>query len=159
MAKLQPKNKFELLGVKGFNSRMFNKLGNDFLEILSTYKPTEMKKEDIRKAGLAPNIIETKKLIEKKYTLKEIAQTIKLSEAVISMQIETLVEYEPDIDLSSLIKKETLNLIIDEAKKSFENLKELKERLPARLTYPELRIALAKFRADSRLQASTVRRK
>jgi hypothetical protein len=44
-------------------------------------------------------------------------------------------------------------------KKSFDNLKELKERLPARLTYPELRIALAKFRADSRLQASTVRRK
>jgi len=118
-----------------------------------------MKNEDIRKAGLAPNIIETKKLIEKNYTLKEIAQTIKLSEAVISMQIETLVEYEPEIDLSSLIKKENFNLIIEEAKKSFNNLKELKERLPARLTYPELRIALAKFRADSRLQASTVRRK
>lgn len=159
VARIQPKSKYELLNIKGFNHRMFNKLGNDFLEILTTYQPDELQKEKITKAALPPNIIETKKLVEKKYTLKEIAETIKLSEAVISMQIETLVEYDPDIDLSSLIKKENLNLIIEEAKKRYDNLRELKEKLPARITYPEIRIALAKFRADSRTQASGVQRK
>ena len=101
--------------------------------------------ERSERLGLPANILETKKLIEKKYTLKEISDTIKLSEAVISMQIETLIEFEPNIDLSPMIKK--------------ENLKLLKERLPGRITYPEIRIAVAKFKADSRIQASTAQRK
>ena len=159
VARVQPKNKYELLSVKGFNHRMFNKLGNDFLEILTTYQPDGAKKVKIVQAGLPSNIIETKKLVEKKYTLKEIAETIKLSEAVISMQIETLVEYDPGIDLSSLIKKEDFKLIIEEVKKHYDNLRELKERLPARITYPEIRISLAKFKADSQMKASVVRRK
>ena len=50
-------------------------------------------------------------------------------------------------------------MIIEEVRKSFTNLKELKERLPSRITYPEIRIAVAKFKADFRLQASTVQRK
>ncbi len=160
VSRVQPKNKFELLGIKGFNSRMFNKLGNDFLEILSSYKPMDMRNQErSERLGLPSNILETKKLIEKKYTLKEISDTIKLSEAVISMQIETLIEFEPNIDLSSMIKKENLNLIIEAARKNFTNLKELKERLPGRITYPEIRIAVAKFKADSRFQASTAQRK
>ena len=160
VARAQPKNKFELLGIKGFNSRMFNKLGNDFLEILSSYKPMDMRNQErSERLGLPANILETKKLIEKKYTLKEISDTIKLSEAVISMQIETLIEFEPNIDLSPMIKKENLKLIIEAARKSFTNLKELKERLPGRITYPEIRIAVAKFKADSRIQASTAQRK
>jgi len=159
VARRQPKNKYELLSIKGFNHRMFNKLGNDFLEILTNFEPDDVKKEMNTKSGLPPNIIETKKLVEKKYTLKEIAETIKLSEAVISMQIETLVEYNPDIDLSSLIKKEILTMIIEEASKHYDNLRELKERLPARITYPEIRISLAKLKADSQMQVSGVRRK
>jgi len=139
---------------------MFNKIGNDFLEIINSYKPAEIRKtETKKKQGLPSNIIETKNLIEKKYTLKEIAETIKLSEAIISMQVETLVEFEPDIDISSLIKKEIIQEIIEEAKKGFEILKELKERLPSRITYPEIRIAITKFRADSQLQALTDQRK
>ncbi len=160
VARIQPKSKFELLSIKGFNSRMFNKIGNDFLEIINSYKPSEIRKtETKKKQGLPSNIIETKILIEKKYSLKEIAETIKLSEAVISMQVETIVEFEPDIDISSLIKKEIIQEIIEEAKKGFEILKELKERLPSRITYPEIRIAIAKFRADSQIQASTDQRK
>ena len=75
------------------------------------------------------------------------------------MQIETLVEYDPDIDLTSLIKKQNLELIIEEANEHFENLRELKDRLPPRITYPEIRIALAKFKAVLQIQASGVRRK
>jgi ATP-dependent DNA helicase RecQ len=160
VARIQPRSKFELLSINGFNSRMFNKLGNDFLEIINSYKSPQIRKTGIKKKQELPsNIIETKKLIEKKYTLKEIAETIKLSEAVISMHVETLVEFEKNIDISSLIKKDIIEEIIEEVKKGFENLKELKERLPSRITYPEIRIAIAIFRADSQLLSSTSRRK
>lgn len=160
VARMQPKNKYELLSIKGFNSRMFNKVGNDFLEIINSHIPKENESLMTKgKKGLPQNIIETKKLVERKYRLKEIAETIKLSQAVISMQIETLVEFEPDTDISFLIKKENVQLIIEEARKGFENMKELKEKLPSRITYPEIRIAIAKFRADSLLQASIDLRK
>ncbi len=45
------------------------------------------------------------------------------------MQVETLVEFEPDIDISSLIKKDIIQEIIEVAKKGFKNLKELKEKI------------------------------
>ena len=155
VAKFQPKSKFELMNINGFNSRMFNKLGNDFLEIISSYKPSASQKTETKvKRELPQNIVETKKLLQKKYTLKEIADTRKLSEAVISMQIETIVEFQPDIEISSLIREEILQTILDEAKKGFENLKELKERLPSKITYPEIRIAVAKLRAASQLPFS-----
>lgn len=160
VARIQPKNKAALLGISGFNSRMFNKLGNDFLEIIKTYKPDQLVKKEIKeKRELPQNIVETKKLIQKKYTLKEIAETRKLSEAVISMQVETIVEFDPDADISSLIRKETLQTILEEVEKGFENLKELKERLPSQINYPEIRIAVAKYRASSQIAFSNLLRK
>ena len=160
VARKQPKSKFELLNINGFNSRMFNKLGNDFLEIISSHKPKEsLKKATKETQELPQNIVETKRLLEKKYTLKEIAETRKLSEAVISMQIETIVEFEPDTDISSLIKKDILQTIIDEAEKGFDNLKDLKERLPSQITYPEIRIAISKIRAASQFPSLTSQHK
>lgn len=160
VARFQPKSKFELMNINGFNSRMFNKLGNDFLEIITSFKPTKsIKKETKEQRELPQNIVETKKLLQKKYTLKEIAETRKLSEAVISMQIETIVEFEPGIDISSLIKKDILQTIINEAEKGFENLKDLKERLPSQITYPEIRIVIAKFKASSPNPALTSQHK
>ena len=149
VARVRPTSKLSLLSIKGFNSRMFNKLGNDFLEIINAYTSRGFNKKANKETKEMPqNIVETKKLIQKKYTLKEIADARKLSEAVISMQVETIVEFEPDIEIVSLIKNETLQTILKEAEKGFENLKDLKERLPAKVTYPEIRIAVAKFKAE-----------
>jgi len=160
VARNQPKSKFELMNINGFNSRMFNKLGYDFLEIITAYKPNKsLKKETQEQRELPQNIIETKKLLQKKYTLKEIAETRKLSEAVISMQIETIIEFEPNIDISSLINKDTFQKILAEAEKGFENLNELKERLPSKTTYPEIRIAVAKFKAASQLPSLDAQRR
>ncbi|MDH3269302.1 MAG: ATP-dependent DNA helicase, partial [Ignavibacteria bacterium] len=59
VARIQPRNKFELLNIKGFNSRMFNKIGNDFLEIIDSYKPVEIRKTATKnRQGLPSNIIE-----------------------------------------------------------------------------------------------------
>ncbi|MEJ2103708.1 MAG: helix-turn-helix domain-containing protein [Ignavibacteriaceae bacterium] len=145
VARLRPKSKSELLSINGFNNRMFNKIGNDFLEVIGNYGlKNPVKKEGNKKTSIPQNIIETKKLIDKKYTLKEIAETRKLTEAVISMQVESIIEFEPGIDITSLIDKEIYKAIVKEADKGFNNIKELKERLPSKFTYAQIRIALAK---------------
>jgi uncharacterized protein YpbB len=129
---------------------MFNKLGNDFLEIIDNYiSKVPVKKDSKGKSVLPQNIIETKKLLDKKYTLKEISETRKLTEAVVSMQIESIIEFEPETDITGLFGKDVFKKIIEEANNGFENMKELKERLPSKISYAQLRIALAKRRTTS----------
>jgi ATP-dependent DNA helicase RecQ len=150
VARLKPKNKIELLSISGFNNRMFNKLGNDFLEVIANYNPKSVSTVHQKiKSELPPNIIETKKLLDKKYTLKEIAETRKLTEAVVSMQIESIIEFEPETDITHLFSKDIYEQILSEAEKGFENIKDLKERLPSKITYPQIRIALAKQKTNN----------
>jgi ATP-dependent DNA helicase RecQ len=147
----KPSGKEELLSIKGFNTRMFNKAGTEFLEAINSYLKEKGKPETGQKVTALPqSILETQKLLLKKYRLKEIADTLRLTEAVISMQIETIIEYFPATDVSHLFNEEAYNKIIEEAEKGFNNLKELKERLPAGITYPQIRIAAAKFKFTSR---------
>jgi hypothetical protein len=133
---------------------MLNKVGNEFIEIIKKYLKEKPDKKPVAKVSSFPqNIIQTQKLLQKKYTLKEIAETLKISEAVVSMQIETIIEYNPITDVNHLFSNENYNLIMAEVKKGYENLKELKERLPSKITYPQIRIAAAKHKFSSRLLA------
>ena len=75
------------------------------------------------------------------------------------MQIETIIEYEPTTDISILINKEVYDKIRDEAEKGFDNLKDLKERLPSSISYAELRIAIAKFKVSQQAHLSAFQRK
>ncbi len=69
-----------------------------------------------------------------------------MAEPVISMQIETIIEFEPDTDISHLFVDNVLKLIKDEIDKGYSNLKEIKERLPKDISYSLIRIAAAKYR-------------
>jgi hypothetical protein len=150
----KPASKHELLSIKGFNNRMLNKVGDDFLEIVNKYlKDKAAIKTDSKKSSIPKNILETQKLLNRKYTLKEIANALRLSEAVVSMQIETIIEYDPESDVSHLYNKEIYGSIISEVKKGYENLKDLKERLPSKITYPQIRIAAAKHKFTFRHQS------
>jgi ATP-dependent DNA helicase RecQ len=150
----KPLSKSDILSINGFNNRMLNKVGNEFIEVIRNYlNDQKNKKPDEKKPSLPQNIIQTQKLMQKKYTLKEIAETLKLSEAVVSMQIETIIEYNPFADVNHLFSKENYKLIISEVKKGYENLKDLKERLPSKITYPQVRIAVAKHKFSARLLA------
>ena len=150
----KPNTKHDILSIKGFNNRMLNKVGNEFIEIIKNYLKEKPDKKPVAKVSSFPqNIIQTQKLLQKKYTLKEIAETLKISEAVVSMQIETIIEYNPITDVNHLFSNENYNLIMAEVKKGYENLKELKERLPSKITYPQIRIAAAKHKFSSRLLA------
>jgi len=147
IAKEKPKTKSALAGIEGFNNRMMNKVGEDFLEAINSYsilvKPTNYKRE------IPGNIRETYNLLKKKYSLQEIAQLRKLSEPVISMQIETILEYDSDCDIEYLFDKNNYELISKEIKKGFSSLKELKAKLPPKITFAHIRIAVAKNKATS----------
>ena len=141
----KPKTKYELLSITGFNERMFNKVGNDFLEIINSFCDVKEGSKKSKTVDLPSNIIETYNLLQKKYSLQEIAKLRKLNEAVISMQIETIIGYLPETDISSILTKERLDLIKDIFIKGKTALKELKESLPKDFSYPQIRIALAKI--------------
>ena len=145
IAQQKPKTKYELFGIAGFNERMFNKVGNDFLEIINLFGDIKEGRNERITVNLPTNIIETYNLLQKKYSLTEIAKLRKLTEAVISMQIETIIGYLPETDISSIIADEKINLIKDKYSKGITGLKELKESLPKVFSYPEIRIALAKI--------------
>ena len=150
----KPVSKHDILSIRGFNIRMLNKVGNEFIEVIKNYlNDKHNKKPEAKESTLPSNIIQTQKLLQKKYTLKEIAETLKLSEAVVSMQIETIIEFNPLTDVSHLFSKENYKKILAEVKNGYENLRDLKERLPSNITYAQIRIGAAKFKFSSRLLA------
>jgi ATP-dependent DNA helicase RecQ len=155
IAGLKPKTKNELLSIKGFNLRMFNKLGNEFLEIINNFlvlTGTNGETAANTKKTMPENINETHKLLTKGYLLKDIASLRKLSEPVISMQIETILQYDPEINVSFLFPQGTYDKIIAEIKKGYTNLKDLKNRLTEDIGYPLIRIAAAKYKASLKQQ-------
>lgn len=149
IAEKKPITKTHLLQIKGFNKRTFNKLGTDFLEAINNFIEKKKEPGDNPKASrtVPGNIKETLNLLEKGYSLKDIASLRNLSEAVISMQIETILEFEPGVDISKLYKNDELTMITEEIKKGFTDLKDLKQRLPDDCSYPLIRIAVAKNKA------------
>ena len=145
ISQLKPKTKSELFSIAGFNERMFNKVGNDFLEVLNSSKSFKTDINETVVKQIPQNILETYNLLQKKYSLQEIAKLRKLNEAVISMQIETIIEYMPQTDISSIITNEKFNLVKQKFDEGKKGLKELKESLSKDFSFPMIRIALAKI--------------
>jgi len=152
IATQKPKTKDEILSVNGFNLRMFNKLGNEFLEIINNFSGSTGKNDSGEtaniKKSIPENIMETYKLLSKGYQLKDIASLRKLSEPVVSMQIETILQYDPEVDVSFLFPPSMLDKLTSEIKKGYINLKDLKNRLTEDIGYPLIRIAAAKYKAS-----------
>jgi ATP-dependent DNA helicase RecQ len=143
----KPKNDKELLSVEGFTQRMYNKIGQEILEALMKYfedtkKPAEQPEKS--STALPQNLKETYKLLKEEYSLRDIASLRKLTESIISMQVEAIIEYEPAIDITHLFPDGTLEVISAEIGKGYDNLKELKQRITPDVGYPLLRIAAAK---------------
>ncbi len=148
----KPKTKWELLSIDGFNQRMFNKIGEDFLEVINQFLDSKEKKTVIKideQRTLPGNIVETYNLLKKGFKLKDISSMRKAPDAVISMQIETIIEYYPGIDIKNIFENNELEMINAEIEKGFENLKDLKKRLPGNITYSLIRIAVAKHKFTS----------
>ncbi len=150
IAKQKPLTKEEFLSIQNTNPRMFNKIGEDFLEIIRNYKDEPKSSLTSAQERIIPaNIQETYSLLKKGYTLKDISQLRKISEAIISMQIESIIEYEPEINIEHLFNLNELKKIKSEIEKGYDDLKDLKLRLENSITYPMLRIAVAKYKSPT----------
>ncbi len=145
----KPDSKTALLQIKGFSQRMYNKIGEDFLKIINNYKTKRNKTITTGRKEMPSNIQETYKLIKQGYRLPEIISLRKTDEAIISMQIETIIEYEPEIDLKNILDEQTFDNIKSESLKGYKDLRELKKRLPQEYSYGIIRIALAKLKVVS----------
>lgn len=144
IAMQKPTSPSKLLSIEGFNQWMFNKVGEDFLETIFEFNRKSNLQNKIDQKRVPENIRLVYELIGKKYSLEDIASLTKLPEAVVSMQIETIIEYFSDTDISSLIKRHEIELIKKEISKGNTELKSIKENLPSFINYAKIRIVLAK---------------
>ncbi len=144
----RPKTASELFEIKGFNQRMFNKIGEEFLEILKESESDFSLKELIKKKKLPDNIIQILELLKKKYSLDDISKITKLSDTLLSIQIESLIGMIPELEINHLFDKNDLDLINGKIDDGTTDLKLLKEILNNKFAYPLLRIALAKRKAS-----------
>ncbi len=136
----------QLMSVEGVNQRMFNKVGEDFLELIISYKEEKDVQSKVIESGLPQSSVKVYELIKKGYSLQDIVAISKLPEAVVSMQIESIIEFVKKIDISYLIEKKELEMIKKEIFKGNLKLKDLKEALPSHISYGKIRIVLAKSR-------------
>jgi ATP-dependent DNA helicase RecQ len=156
----KPATKSEILKTPGFTERMYNKTGEQFLEAISFFlerygSQAKNSDKDIMRpengqaaSGILPkNIYDTYKLLTDGYSLKDIAKVRKLSEPVISMQIESVLSYLPSTDISRLIQPELLERVYKLIDEGFIDLKDLKMKAGNDISFPLLRIALAKKKA------------
>ena len=152
----KPTTKNELMNIHGFNSRMFNKIGNELLQIITEFvgNRTEIK-QAVKK--IPTSIKETYELLRKGFSLKDIFSLRKLSEEVISMQIETILEYDPSLEIVNLFDVKLKEMIENEMAKGYSNLKELKSRLPSQASYAMIRICIAKNKTTSQISSSSFR--
>lgn len=139
IARVKPVTTGEFLSIEGTNQRMFNKIGEEFLEVIKEEKG----KENQQIKSVPENIVKTLELIKKGYSLADISSLTKLPEAVVSMQIETILQYFPGTNISSLIPTKEYELICGEIENGINDLKLLKEVLPNSISYGKIRIVLA----------------
>lgn len=138
ISEIKPLTPASLMGIEGFNQRMFNKIGEEFLSIIK-----EAGRENKPAETAVDSRFELKGLVQKKYKLEEIASLTKIPEAVLSIQIESLIKFDESVDIKHLFSGSELKQINEKIDAGLNTLKELKEALPSSISYGKIRIALA----------------
>ncbi len=146
VAKIKPKTTSELLSIDGFNQRMYNKLG---IEILECIAEQDQKTDSEKKLlDLPKHIVQTYKLVTKGYSLKEISNLLKLPESIVSLQIESIVGYNPKGNYEKLIPKNEFDEILEKIEDLNEDIKEIKQKLSSKISYSTIRVVKAIFAAS-----------
>ncbi len=144
IAEIKPMNTSALLSIKGFSQRMYNKIGEEILTAVRE-NATESNEDKILDKNKVPdNIKQIFDLVKKRYSLKDISSLTKLPEAVVSMQIESLINLFPDLIIDSLVEHKRAAKIRDVIQSGVTDIKELKNNLGNEVSYAEIRIILAK---------------
>ncbi|MFZ1290742.1 MAG: RecQ family ATP-dependent DNA helicase [Melioribacteraceae bacterium] len=143
----KPQTASAIMQVTGFNQRMYNKIGLEFLSIIKEHLNSENENKIL--GELPKHISQTYELVLKKYSLYDISKLLKLPESIVSIQIETIISYYPKIDFSSLISKEEFDLISKNILDFSEDLKSIKTRIDKNISYSKIRIVKAILKANS----------
>jgi ATP-dependent DNA helicase RecQ len=138
-----PENYNQLISINGFNQRMYNKIGEEFLHEIKKFNEQKDTKQKIPK-----EFESLYNLVSQKYTLSQIANKLRLSESVVSVQIESLIKFYPDTDIKSLVPYEKINMIKKTLEKGITNIKSIRESLNERVSYGEIRIVKAKMKIN-----------
>ncbi|RJP62508.1 MAG: RecQ family ATP-dependent DNA helicase [Ignavibacteriales bacterium] len=147
----RPTTASELLSIKGFNQRMYNKMGEEILAVIKHRNIEDSESNLLNENKVPDNIKQIFDLVKKRYSLKDISSLTKLPEAVVSMQVESLISLFPDLIIDSLVDHKKSLKIKDAIQSGITNLKELKSSLGSSISYAEIRIILAKeLLADSK---------
>ncbi|MCE1190108.1 MAG: RecQ family ATP-dependent DNA helicase [Ignavibacteria bacterium] len=148
---LKPDTHKALMAIPGFNERMYNKIGKDFLVIIEGFsleKSIPESERTVKKPELESQVQPIFKLIKEGYSLSDIASLVHSTEAIVAMQIETILEFDSSVDVNNLIPVSLIKLLEPKVKKGVKEIKELKKNLGDDYTYPQIRIAAAKIRAS-----------
>lgn len=149
ISKIKPDNKLKLMTIEGFNLRMFNKIGEEILQEIKAYLESNKTPSEIK---IPDNIVQTYHLVKRGYNLKEISKLRNLDEAIISMQIETLISIIPELELEKIIPQEKIVSVKRFYDKGIRDLKIIKKKMFEEMnldcSISELRIALSKIKKE-----------
>lgn len=148
IVQIKPVTHSELLNVNGFNQRMFNKIGEEFLSVLKTLSDSKTFNAKLKQRNIPENILKVLELVQKKYSLYDISSFTKLPESIVSTQIETLIELQPALEVDFLFEKNELKEINKKIDDGILDLKSLREAFDKKISYAKLRIAVAKRRVS-----------
>ncbi|MFH0734773.1 MAG: RecQ family ATP-dependent DNA helicase [bacterium] len=145
----KPNRPESLIQTEGFNQRMFYKIGSEILAVVNEFLQEKKDSSNIigiQKDNNLPNsIIDTYNLLIKNYKLEDIAALLKMHESIVAMQIETIIEFLPETEISSIVNNEELKKIYSFFDRGIIELKNVKEFLP-HVSYAKLRIAFSKYK-------------
>ncbi|MCF8260771.1 MAG: RecQ family ATP-dependent DNA helicase [Melioribacteraceae bacterium] len=144
ISRVRPKTASQLLKIGGFNERMFNKFGNEVLEKINELDSSDLISDEVKKGNLPQESISIYNEIVTGNSLKAIAQKLRIPEALVSMQIESMLKYQTDLPIDYLIDRKVRLKIEEQIKSGISDLKMLKQKLPTEFSYAEIRIVLAK---------------
>jgi hypothetical protein len=125
---------------------MFNKIGEEFLLTINNFMKSKKLTDKMNDKNLPSNIHLILELVQKKYSLADISSLTKLPESIISTQIETILELNPDLEINHLFENKELSAINKKIDDGIIDLKLLREALGNKIDYSKLRIAAAKKR-------------
>lgn len=147
ISQAKPQNPSQLMQINGFNQRMYNKIGEEFLSIIKEQITTENVNKFSKE--LPQHISQTYELVCKKYSLYDISKLLKLPESIVSIQLETIISYYPELDYTFLLNKSDFEVIKNSISDFNEDLKSIKNKLENNISFAKVRIVKAILKANS----------
>lgn len=161
MAHYLPQDLIDFANISGVGTFKLNKFGDKFLEIIKNYsvknnlsgraKERKNKHKMIQSSGITGTYLETKRLIERKLLLVEVAKIRGLTSNTIASHLEKIAIEDPTLDIEYLRpeKKKFAEMAHAFKKTTLDALSPTFNLLNGKYTYEELKIARIFLKKDS----------